>query len=212
MSAAEVIDIDAYRIVRQPRQVSWSDLAFFNAPGMRSKRDAIRIYAKLGLFPILLHGVDATGVCTCGRSTCGKSAGKHPVAKGWQQASAVDLACMDRALMDDHRYNLGLRMGMQPGGFRLLALDVDGPRETLAPLEAELGPLPSTLTSRSGSGKGMHLLFKISADLDVKNSVRVAGHKLDLRCDGGQIVAPPSKHRSGGFYEWIDIREPEVLP
>jgi hypothetical protein len=203
-----------HRAVRPgpPRPTAWSDLHYFNAPGTRDRRTAIRVYAKLGLFPILLHGVNDDGSCMCGKAGCEKSIGKHPVATGWQRKTTVDIDGMDRALLENPAFNIGLRMGVQPGGFRLLGLDVDGPRETLAPLEAELGPLPPTLTSRSGSGLGQHLIYKISAELEVKNSVRVAGHKLDLRCDGGQIVAPPSKHRSGGFYEWIDMCEPAVLP
>lgn len=191
------------------RPTEWSDLLLFSAPGTRDKRTAIRVYEKLGLVPLLLYGVNDDGSCMCRDSDCERSIGKHPVDKNWE-TNAVDIGRIDRALEKNHRWNIGLRMGAQPGGFRLVALDVDGPRETIAPLEAELGPLPATLTS--GSGKGLHLIFRVDADRKFKNSVRVAGVKLDVRCDRGQIVAPPSKHRTGAFYHWVDAREPEMMP
>lgn len=173
-------------------------------------RNALRRYARLGLHPIVLHGLKADGSCTCGRADCDRSRGKHPVEGRWQKAP-FDLEQADRLFLKNWRYNIGLRMGRQPGGFRLLAIDVDGPREVLAPLEAELGALPPTLTARTGSG-GTHLIYKVDADREFSNKVRVEGCEFDVRCDGGQIVAAPSLHMSGNRYTWTDCREPQVLP
>ncbi|MEI9940200.1 MAG: bifunctional DNA primase/polymerase [Pseudomonadota bacterium] len=35
---------------------------------------------------------------------------------------------------------------------------------------------------------------------------------VDIRSEGGQIVAAPSVHASGRPYRWFDAREPAVLP
>ncbi len=191
---------------RAPWKFGWDSLGWIS---MTDKRDALRIYARLEMHPIVLHGLNADGSCTCSRSDCGRSRGKHPVESGWQKA-AFDLDAADQLLLRNWRYNIGLRMGRQPGGFRLLAIDVDGPRELLAPLEAQLGHLPPTLTARTGSG-GTHLIFRVDPRNEFNNKVRVDGREFDVRCDGGQIVAAPSLHLSGNRYMWTDCRRPEAL-
>lgn len=184
---------------------TWHALAWIS---QTDSRDAIRLYTKAGLHPIAIHGVTENGTCTCGRSSCG-AIGKHPVSAGWQSA-ALDLNALDEALIANWRLNVGLRMGMQPGGFRLVTVDVDGPRELLAPLEKSLGPLPPTLTATSG--KGMHLIYKLRDDAATpKNRVKLSPG-VDIRSEGGQIVAAPSVHVSGCRYRWLDAREPAVLP
>lgn len=188
-----------------PRPHGWDDLGWI---AQTDKRDAIRIYTRVGLHPILIHGIAQKGACTCGRASCG-AIGKHPVSKGWQSAP-VDVTALDDALIENWRFNIGLRMGAQPGGFRLVAIDVDGPLSLLAPLEAKHGPLPSTLTAVSG--KGVHLIFKLGDDAPTpKNRVRMS-EGVDIRSEGGQIVAAPSLHSSGRSYRWLDVREPAVLP
>jgi hypothetical protein len=161
------------------------------------------IYRSEGLHVHVVHGIRPDGACTCGKDPCGtdnRSAGKHPTRPGWETAEPAE------DIPDG--YNVGLRMGVQPDGRRLLALDDDG---GLAALEAEHGVLPPTFTSRSGSG-GQHRIFTVPKGPVFKNLVRVGGHKVDVRCDRGQIVVAPSVHASGGQYEWIDDREPVPLP
>ena len=183
----------------------WRALAWI---AQTDKRDAIRMYVKAGLHPIAIHGVAESGACTCRRPSCGVI-GKHPVSAGWQTAP-LDLNALDEALIANWRLNIGLRMGMQPRGFRLVTVDVDGRRDLLAPLEERLGPLPPTLTATSG--KGMHLIYRLRDDAATpKNRVKLSPG-VDIRSEGGQIVAAPSVHASGRPYRWIDAREPAVLP
>lgn len=220
---APVISIDAWRaehladaersvLARRraegPREIvhGWHDLAWI---GQTDARDAIRIYERRWLHPIAVHGITPQGGCTCGRADC-PSPGKHPVYRGWQTAP-LDLDRLDRDLIDHPRWSVGLRTGTQRDGSVLVAIDVDGPRELLAPLEAELGPLPATLTQRTGSG-GLHLIYRMPAGRPPpRNRVRLAPG-VDVRSQGGQILAAPSRHASGGTYRWIDARAPEVLP
>jgi putative DNA primase/helicase len=176
------------------------------------KRDAVTMYARLGLHPILIHGVTEAGTCTCGRTSCA-AIGKHPVNKGWQSAP-LDLDALDDALNDltgNWRYNVGLRMGQQPSGVVLVCVDVDGPRSLLEPLEAEEGmPFPPTLTAKTS--RGFHLIYRWPEGREPPtNRAGLAPH-VDVRAVGGQIVAPPSQHVSGDRYKWIDTREPAVLP
>jgi len=177
---------------------------------MTDKRDAVALYVRLGLHPILLHGLLDDGACTCGRKDCDRSRGKHPVSNNWQSAP-LDSRALDSALVLNWRYNVGLRTGMQPCGRGLVVVDVDGSRDLLRPVEAEAGePLPRTLTARTGSG-GLHLFYWLRAGVELRNRQGWAPH-VDVRGYGGQVVAAPSVHLSGNKYQWIDIREPAVLP
>ena len=80
------------------------------------------------------------------------------------------------------------------------ALDVDprhGGDQSIADLQRKHGRLPVTLTSRTGGG-GWHVFFKG----DLPNSAGALGAGIDMRGDGGYVVAPPSLHVSGRRYEW----------
>ena len=86
----------------------------------------------------------------------------------------------------------------------LVVIDIDpghGGEDSLKDLIARFGALPATLTVRTGGG-GRHLYFSAPADpVAVRSRVGVAPG-IDVRAEGGMIVAPPSVHPSGNRYEW----------
>jgi putative DNA primase/helicase len=84
---------------------------------------------------------------------------------------------------------IGLRTGEEAG---FVVLDVDGRegRETLSALEAENEALPDTYTVRTRSG-GEHRYFR-HPGFKIKSTNGVIGPKLDVRGDGGYVIAPPS--------------------
>lgn len=94
-------------------------------------------------------------------------------------------------------------VGIVTGGVsRLVVVDVDprhGGTESLAALEREHGPLPSGVEAETGGG-GRHLYFAHPGG-EVRNRVGLAPG-IDLRGDGGVVVAPPSIHPSGRRYRW----------
>ncbi len=90
-------------------------------------------------------------------------------------------------------------------------LDIDGPEgeATLAALEAEHGPLATVAWQTTG--KGRHLLFRYSTGKIVNRTGVRPG--LDVRGDGGYIVATPSIHPDGPVYEMHgDITALEPAP
>ena len=101
----------------------------------------------------------------------------------------------------------------------IFVLDVDvGPekagQESLGRLQLDHGPLPDTLWVRTGGG-GQHFYFRLPEGVEVRNATDLEGYPgLDIRGDGGYVVAPPSKHESGCLYEWIDsvVQEPAEAP
>lgn len=107
--------------------------------------------------------------------------------------------------------NIGIACGKISGG--LLVVDVDRKQngvdglDSLNAWERENGELPETVRSITGTG-GSHLLYRI--DGAGKNRVNLLDG-VDIRSDGGYIVAPPSVHPNGNQYEWeYDPDEYEV--
>ena len=76
---------------------------------------------------------------------------------------------------------------------------VDG-AASLAKLEKEHGPLPATLEAESPSGS-VHRYFK-HPSFPIKNSGSQVGPHIDVRGDGGFVVAPPSVKPGKGAYRW----------
>jgi len=93
-------------------------------------------------------------------------------------------------------------------------VDVDPPHggdDSLRALLSGHGPLPDTAVVRTGSG-GRHLYFAHPGRA-VRNSAGTRlGPGLDVRADGGYVIAPPSRHASGAAYSWGPARQLAPLP
>jgi hypothetical protein len=74
-------------------------------------------------------------------------------------------------------------------------------------LERRHGPIAETVEARTGGG-GRHLYFTHPGAMLHNRIGLVPG--VDLRGDGGCVVAPPSVHASGEPYRWE--RSPDVGP
>jgi len=106
--------------------------------------------------------------------------------------------------------NIGIRTGK---GSNLVVVDVDkrsGGLETLQQLEAEYGKI-ETRRVRTGGG-GLHLYFVYPKKGTVKSGAGKGGRGIDIKADGGYVIAPPSVHQSGGRYKWIDGEGVAELP
>ncbi|MGZ6008807.1 MAG: bifunctional DNA primase/polymerase [Rhizomicrobium sp.] len=96
--------------------------------------------------------------------------------------------------------NVGIVTGMISG---IAVLDIDarhGGVESLERLEAEHGKLPATAEAETGGG-GRHYYFAASLPLLRNRAGLFSG--IDLRAEGGMVVAPPSVHPSGKRYRWL---------
>lgn len=97
----------------------------------------------------------------------------------------------------------GANLGIVTGAVSsLVVLDVD-PRhngnQSLEDLCREHGALPDTVEAQTGGG-GRHLYFRHPGTVVHNRTALAPG--LDLRGDGGMVVAPPSLHASGRHYCW----------
>ncbi len=158
-------------------------------------------YARRGWRVFPLHGI-VNGRCTCGRRDC-SSAGKHPLVRHGLKEAATEAARIHEWWRRWPLANIGLASGKTSG---IVVIDIDLPR-ALPSLDQLVHKLPSTLTGCTGGG-GLHLIYRGNcADLRCTTS-QVPGIGpligVDVRADGGYIVAPPSTHRSGTRYTWLD--------
>jgi bifunctional DNA primase/polymerase-like protein len=126
-----------------------------------------------------------------------KPRSKDPATRRGFYDATSNLATLRRYFGGFHPYNIGIRTGIPSGIF---ITDVDGPKgaESLAQLEAEHGPLPTTRVSTTGKGK--HFWF--IARTEIPCSISKVAPGIDIKADGGYIVAPPSIHPNGSTYSW----------
>jgi hypothetical protein len=176
----------------------------------RAGIDAALAYVRRGWRVFPCHSIVA-GACSCGDRACGNP-GKHPrIGNGCNGASRDP-----RQIRDWWRRWPDANPAIATGeGSGIFVVDIDagkGGTEHLARLVERQGqgPLPDTFTIRSGGG-GWHFYYSWP-DADVRNSAGKLAVGVDVRGTGGYVIAAPSNHVSGGFYD-VDLNiEPVPAP
>jgi hypothetical protein len=144
--------------------------------------------------------VDAALAYAAHRMAVFPVAGKLPLtAHGFRDAST------DANVVTSWNWHRATGIGWAPPA-GLFVLDVDGRHgghATLAELERQHGRLPTTLEELTGSG-GLHVVMRMPAGIEAKQSAGAIGAGLDIRVGGrGYIVVAPSKHPDTGLlYRW----------
>ena len=129
---------------------------------------------------------------------------KRPPMPAWQDAATTNPDRINSwwsGLYADH--GVGIATGR---GVFVLDVDIAGGKagdETLRELEDTYGQLPDTVRVITGSG-GAHIYLRHPNGTEIRNDAgRKLGPGLDIRGDGGQVVAPPTLHpTSGQQYQW----------
>jgi hypothetical protein len=172
---------------------------------------AAKAYAQRGWLVVPLHN-PKQGKCSCRRKDC-SSHGKHPRTEHGLKDGSTDPRQIEQWFTRWPDANLGILTGQASG---LVVLDVDGEdgKASLRALMSAHAPLPKTLcvrTGRTGSDgkrKGCHYYFRAPTEALIRNSAGILGKGLDVRGEGGYVVAPPSLHPSGLLYVWLKPEEP----
>lgn len=171
--------------------------------------DAALDYISRGWRVLPLYGIDPLGNCTCRKSDCA-SPGKHPVwtlAPNGSLDASKNEATVRAWFSSPDNYNIGIATGEKSNlaivdvdydkGADLLDLTLDAPSDCL-----------NTISAKTGGG--WHYYYKYPKGENLKNSASKLGKFIDVRGDGGYVVAPPSLHASFNYYEW-DAGETELL-
>ncbi|TFH66986.1 MAG: DNA primase [Gemmatimonadales bacterium] len=100
---------------------------------------------------------------------------------------------------------IGIATGLVSG---VVVIDIDprnGGNESLSALEKQYGPLPATPLCETGGG-GRHFYFTHPGG--VFPCVNKLYPGIDLKADGGYVIAPFSSHPSGTLYQWRPGMDP----
>jgi hypothetical protein len=126
---------------------------------------------------------------------------KKPAKEGWQTSPPMSEA-EARAWLD-RSGNIGLRTGVKSG---VVVIDDDQPKHGGGPYT----PPQTGLVAASPTGS-RHYYYRAPHPC-LRNSESKLAEHVDVRGDGGYVVAPGSRHPGGGRYEWVATGEPADLP
>ncbi|HUQ36937.1 MAG TPA: AAA family ATPase [Aestuariivirga sp.] len=140
---------------------------------------------------------------------------KKPFGEGWQKRATSDpdairkwWAEAEEACGD--KLNIGLAMGQ---GMIALDLDKKGDKDgfkslsTIVPAGAKIPASWSTITPHAG----LHRFLRVPSDLVIKNSNSSLAPGVDIKADGGFVVAPGSTF-GGKQYAWKPGYSPDDIP
>lgn len=193
-----------------------SSLGLCDDPDMPSGQALLNTaldYARRG-WPVLPIHTMRDEHCSCGNGEC-KSPGKHPLNAHGVSEATTDEVTIRKWWRTWPDANIGIATGARSG---LVVLDVDpdkGGDHSLYELASEHGNghLPDTVEVMTGGG-GRHIFFAHPGNgVSIRNIAQLAGlPALDVRGDGGYIVAPESLHASGHWYLWEVSSHPDDVP
>lgn len=164
-------------------------------------------YSSRGWAVLPVHN-STNGVCSCTKRKC-PAVGKHPRTNHGLKDATNNPDLITQWWKSWPSANIGIATGKKSG---IVVIDIDprhGGNETLLELIENNGPLPDTLKVITGGG-GQHLYFKYPGHPLRSRSNIWPG--IDVRADGGFVVAPPSVHVSGMKYVWEDQADPSGMP
>lgn len=181
---------------------------------MDMRHEALRC-AEAGLRVHPLYEVNDALVCQCWKGTgCDERyRGKHPRLGGWQNVASADMQTVARWWDQWPRAGIGVATGRAS---RVWVLDLDG--EEAISWYAEKGKQHGRTPTRGArTGRGRHLWWRWpDEDVGITNGQGQVGPGVDVRGDGGYVVAPPTLHRSGVRYEWLTtgayVETPQLAP
>jgi putative DNA primase/helicase len=172
---------------------------------MMSKRTDLLLecalyYAGRG-WPVLpLHWITPEHRCDCGHPNDerGHSPGKHPLTEHGKDDASTDADQIKKWWERWPEANIGIRSGRESG---LVVLDVDPRHEGHETIKKY--NVPQTLTVRTGGG-GKHFYFSYPAGRSIGSGNEKLGPGLDIKANGGYVVAVPSNHLQG-MYHWDPV-------
>ena len=126
---------------------------------------------------------------------------KNPVPKNGLYAATTDIDTITAWWKESPDYNIGIACGSSSGGLLVIDIDtkgaVDG-YDSIHEWESMNGSLPDPTVRCITPSGGSHIYYKVDRKEGNRASIIPA---VDVRGDGGYVVAPPSVF-DGNRYEW----------
>ena len=165
--------------------------------------EAALAYARRGwpVFPCHTPTGNQDRRCSCNKPDCDRI-GKHPRTRNGVKDATTEETTIRRWWETWPNANVAIATGRESG---LTVLDIDGTAGFTAIKNAG-HEIQDTLSVVTSADDKRHFYF-VHPDVDMRN---FAGRleKVDLRAEGGYVVAPPSLHANGRRYKWFDEEVP----
>ena len=163
-------------------------------------------YAEKGWHVFPVHFIQNNGECSCGDLNC-TNKGKHPIVASGLNDATTNTEQIIKWWSERPYANVAIRTGEISG---ISVIDID-PRHdgdsTLDELIDNFGDIPETVMAITGGG-GSHIIIKHNKAFHSQNNILQG---VDIKCDGGYILAEPSNHLSGGKYYWDVAHHPDEI-
>ena len=136
---------------------------------------------------------------------------KYPPIQQWQTKATWDETTITDWWTNQYSgYGIGIATGHTRNG-HIFVIDIDDRdtyrgSDTLHDLQQQYEPLPETVEAITGSG-GRHLYYYTPTPIRNDAGTRL-GPGLDIRGEGGQVLAEPTLHPNGRPYTWVDGQAP----
>ena len=157
-------------------------------------------YARRGWHVFPVWWVLYPGVCACRQGAECHRIGKHPMPHDGLNWARTDPHMLTKAWAKYPLANIGIATGHKSG---FVVLDVDTPKGGLDSIRAHFKKIKRGIHPTAGTntgGGGLHILWK-HPGFAFQNKVGILPG-VDVRGDGGYIIAPPSMHECGIRYRW----------
>jgi hypothetical protein len=165
--------------------------------------------AGVGLRVHPLYQVDERLQCSCWRGAeCPeKQRGKHPRLGAWQTAASADEDIVGQWWDQWPEAGIGIATGKAS---RLWVLDCDGD-EALAWYRDRCREHGLVRTVGVRTGRGRHFWWEWPEGVSIRNAQGIAPG-VDVRGEGGYVIGPPTRHRSGTRYEMLTSGPYDKVP
>lgn len=137
-----------------------------------------------------------------------KKQGKSPLCPNGFKSATMDKVVLQEWNRKFPDCNIGIPTGLVNNIF---IVDVDGAQglKSLNRLELIYGKLDAPTVK---TGKGKHLYFQMPENIEIKCSTSKIADHIDIRANGGYVVAPPSIHETGHQYTWENFTFNQDFP
>lgn len=134
-----------------------------------------------------------------------EAGGKKPITKNGCKDATTDASVVKAWWQQYPKANIGIATGSKSGGLVVIDLDIDEEKgldgfTNFREWCRDHGQPRGTLTASTGRG-GMHIYYR--SKFPYKNRAGII-EGVDVRGEGGYVVAPPSIHKNGNPYRWKD--------
>jgi hypothetical protein len=138
-------------------------------------------------------------ICACPKGAECSSPAKHPLTKNGLKDATTDAHLIRVWWWQNPQANIGLVTGGE-----IDVIDVDGAIPAYQALIEDMGTPEHVATVLTGRGDGgLHIYCTPGGNKTIPSGKHGLPNKIEVKGAGGYVVAPPSRHITGGTYTYL---------